>query len=122
MELAKSADLNTDTPDSLLPFNSPASYWIDLNNYNQVKVAAALTIPVLIIQGENDCQVSMTDFNLWKEKLGSQKNVTFKSYPKLNHLFMVCESKSTSADYGKPSNVPVYVINDIAAWVGANKK
>jgi len=122
MELAKSADLNTDTPDSLLPFNSPASYWIDLNNYNQVKVAAALTIPVLIIQGENDCQVSMTDFNLWKEKLGSQKNVTFKSYPKLNHLFMVCESKSTGADYGKPSNVPVYVINDIAAWVGANKK
>lgn len=121
MELAKSPDLKIDTPDTLLPFNSYAPYWIDLNHYNQVKMAQELTIPELIIQGENDCQVSMTDYNLWKEKLGNKKNVTLKSYPKLNHLFMECEGKSTGAEYEKPANIPGYVITDIASWVNKKK-
>lgn len=120
-ELAKSPDLKPDTPDSLLPFNSNAPYWIDLNHYNQVKVAEELKIPIFIMQGENDCQVSMTDYNLWKEKIGNKKNVSLKSYPKLNHLFMECDVKSTGAEYEKPSNVPIYVITDIANWVNKKK-
>jgi len=119
-ELAKSPDLKPDTPDTLLPFGY-APYWIDLNHYDQVKVAEKLTIPIFILQGENDCQVSMTDYNLWKENLGKKKNVTLKSYPKLNHLFMECDVKSTGAEYEKPSNIPGYVITDIANWVNKKK-
>ncbi|HTB07774.1 MAG TPA: DUF3887 domain-containing protein [Bacteroidia bacterium] len=118
--VAKSDDLKPNTPDSLLPFKMDAMYWIDLNHYDQVKTAEGLTVPVLIMQGERDYQVTMTDFNLWKESLSTKPNVEFKSYPKLNHLFIEGVGKSVPAEYKKPGNVPDYVINDLANWI--NKK
>ncbi len=120
VEYAKRPDLKPDAPDSLLPYNVSAPYWIDINHYNQIKTAQELTIPILLVQGERDYQVTMTDYNLWKDKLGKKKNVTFHSYPKLNHLFLEGEGKSTPTEYDKPGHVPLYVINDIANWV--NKK
>ncbi|HXP50595.1 MAG TPA: dienelactone hydrolase family protein, partial [Bacteroidia bacterium] len=120
LKLAESPDLKPNTPDSLLPYGVAAPYWIDINHYNQIKMAQELTMPVLLMQGERDYQVTMVDYNLWKEKLGSKKNVTFKSYPKLNHLFMEGEGKSTPAEYSIQGHVPMYVIDDIAAWI--NKK
>ena len=62
----------------------------------------------------------MTDFNLWKKALGENKNVTFKSYPKLNHLFIEGEGKSTPAEYETPGHVAEYVIDDIVNWVKKN--
>lgn len=103
-------------PNIALPLNLPASYWKSLMNYNHIKTAKALTCPILIMQGERDYQVTMEDFNLWKKKLG-KKNVTFKSYPSLNHLYLESEGKSTPAEYMKPSKVPSYVVTDIAEWV-----
>ncbi len=117
LELAKKPDLKPNTPDSLLPYNVAAPYWIDINHYNQIKMAQDLTMPILLIQGERDYQVTMVDYNLWKEKLGDKKNVTFHSYPKLNHLFMEGEGKSVPAEYEKQGHVPMYVINDIANWI-----
>jgi alpha-beta hydrolase superfamily lysophospholipase len=120
LEFAKRADLKPDAPDSLLPLGLPASYWIDINHYNQVKMAQNLTMPVLILQGERDYQVTMDDYNLWKEKLGDKKNVTLKLYPKLNHMFMEGVGKATPAEYDKAGHITLYVINDIANWVKKN--
>jgi dienelactone hydrolase len=117
LEYAKSPNLKPDAPDSLLPYGVSAPYWIDINHYNQIKTAEELKIPILILQGERDYQVTMDDFNLWKEKLGNHKNVTLKSYPKLNHLFMEGDGKSTPQEYEKPNHVPLYVITDIANWL-----
>ncbi len=44
-------------------FGAPLSYWADLNVYDPAEVAAGLTIPMLILQGERDYQVTMEDFN-----------------------------------------------------------
>jgi dienelactone hydrolase len=119
-EFAKSGNLKPSTPDSLLPFGIIAPYCIDLDRYNQVKTAEELSSPILIMQGENDCQVNMEDFKIWDQALGKRKNVALKSYPKLNHLFFECENKNTGKEYEKPSHVPFYVINDIAGWVNKN--
>lgn len=103
-----------------LPLSLPLSYWKYLNEYNQVKTAKALTCPVLIMQGERDYQVTMEDFNLWKQALGDKKNVSFKSYPGLNHAYFEGKAKAVPADYLKASNVPAYVITDIAEWINKN--
>src|SRR5690606_22576824 len=71
------------TPDSII-LSAPASYWIDLNNYDQLEVAKKLKNRILVIQGENDFQVSVQDFNIWKNTLSDNKNVSFKLYPDLN--------------------------------------
>ncbi len=96
---------------------APASYWIDLKDYHPADLARGLTMPLLIIQGERDYQVTMTDFQNWKDALAGQSNVTLKTYPDLNHLFMTGNGKSTPDEYQTPGNVAPAVIQDIAAWI-----
>jgi uncharacterized protein len=103
--------------DSPAVAGAPATYWLDLKDYNPVEKAKRLGIPMLILQGERDFQVGMTDFGLWKAGLGNSLGVVLKSYPKLNHLFIAGEGKSTPAEYGKPGHVSVEVVDDIAAFV-----
>jgi len=95
----------------------PPSYWNDLAKYDPVESLKRLTLPVLILQGERDYQVTMKDFSIWEEETGEMKNVTMISYPKLNHLFMEGAGKSMPAEYSKPGNIPEYVIGDISAWI-----
>jgi uncharacterized protein len=103
------------------PFGAPASYWLDLRGYNPAALAKELKQPLLFLQGERDYQVTMVDFGRWKEALDSHQNVEFKTYPKLNHLFMEGEGKSMPAEYLKPGTVASYVIEDISKWVSRQK-
>jgi len=96
----------------------PASYWLDMRGYNPPEVAAKLRQPLLILHSERDYQVTMEDFQAWKKGLAEKKNVTFKSYPSLNHLFIEGEGKLTPAEYEKSGHVAPVVIEDIAAWIG----
>ena len=95
----------------------PVSYWVDLKDYDPAATAKKLGIPLLILQGERDYQVTMTDFALWKTAVGSAKGVVMKSYPTLNHLFVAGEGKSLPAEYSKPGHVAPVVIDDIAKFV-----
>ena len=96
----------------------PASYWVDLNNYNQVEVAKKLSkIRILIVQGGNDFQVSKTDFDLWEKNLGKRKNVTLKFYPELNHLLSKQTEKGTTAQYDIPASVSVNLKDDLVNWI-----
>jgi uncharacterized protein len=104
-------------PASLLPLSLPASYWMDLSRCRQVEVARSLRCNILVLQGEKDFQVTLTDLEIWKQALAGKKNVTFRSYPLLNHLFHEVEGRSTGRDYERPGNIPEYVISDIASWI-----
>ena len=95
----------------------PVAYWVDLKEYDPAAAARKLGIPMLILQGERDFQVTMADFALWKTAVGSAKGVVMKSYPALNHLFVPGEGKSLPAEYAKPGHVAPQVIDDIAKFV-----
>jgi dienelactone hydrolase len=94
----------------------PSSYVLDLRTYHPTEVAASLTVPILIIQGERDYQVTMTDFGLWQKALAGHKNATLKSYPGLNHFFMSGTGPGSPAEYAKANHVERAVIEDLAAW------
>lgn len=98
-------------------FAAPASYWIDLQGYDPLQVARSLKMPLLILQGERDYQVTMKDFDRWKAALQGRKSVTFKSYPKLNHLFLEGEGIIGPAEYENVGHVKQEVIEDIARWL-----
>jgi dienelactone hydrolase len=95
----------------------PVSYLLDLKGYNPAEEAAKLTLKILVLQGERDFQVSMSDFALWKAAVGNRKNATLHSYPSLNHLFVAGEGKSTEAEYRKPGHVAPEVIDEVAKWI-----
>ncbi len=95
----------------------PPRYLLDLRGYDPAGEAKKLKAPMLILQGERDYQVTMTDFENWKAALGGRKDVVLKSYPALNHLFVSGVGKSTPAEYRMPGHVDGEVIRDIARWV-----
>jgi hypothetical protein len=110
-------NLKPGTMVQFLGVKAPAEYFLDLRNYNPPRLAASLRIPILILQGERDVQVSMLDFDNWKKALGGKPNVTLKSYPTLNHLFMPVTGRPTGAEYATANHILLEVVEDIAAWV-----
>ncbi len=113
----KGRGLTADTPASELPLKIPAAYWLALRDYDPAATAARLKLPMLVLQGERDYQVTMADFAGWQKALAGRKDVRLKSYPKLNHLFMEGEGKAKPAEYEKAGHVSREVVDDVAAWV-----
>lgn len=100
---------------------SPASYWYSLNQINIADLSTKLSIPIFIAQGSADFQVyADKDYKAWQDLLGDKKNVTFKLYNNLNHLFMTTNGKTDVTEYNTPSHVDQMVIDDIAAWMKGN--
>ena len=129
MEAAEKIAVDIDRPDlksgdmvDIFGSKVPGSYWLDLRGYHPAELAAKLSVPMLILQGERDYQVRMADWEGWKKALAGRSNVTFKSYPALNHLFVAGSGPSTPADYQQPGHVSEEVIADIAAWIARGRK
>ena len=99
----------------------PASYFLDLRGYHPAEVAASLKIPILVLRGSRDYQVTSEDFDAWKSTLGGHANATFKLYPGLTHLFMPSSTPGdglgTPQDYDHLGHVDPHVVRDIASWV-----
>jgi len=113
----RNPDLKIGMTVNVLGASLPASYVLDLRAYHPADVAAALKIPILIVQGGRDYQVTMTDFADWQKALAGHTNVTYKTYPAINHLLMPGTGPASPAEYSKPNHVEQGVVEDIAAWV-----
>jgi uncharacterized protein len=96
------------TPRSEL-MGMPPGYWLEFRDYKAPVDAARVKVPMLILQGEADNQVTMVDFAGWKTAAASWQNATLKSFPKLDHEFV--ETGATSRF------VPEQVIASIADWI-----
>ncbi len=113
----KDPNLSGDTPARELPMGIPASYWLYLLDYSPVQTAQTLNIPMLILQGERDYQVTMEDFAGWREALSDRHDVTFISYPFLNHLFIAGKGQPNPLEYLRSDNVAEDVVDDISSWI-----
>jgi len=100
-----------------LRFGAPPAYWLDLAGYDAVATAAHLPMPLLVLQGGRDYQVTMAEFEEWREGLAGNPAAEFRDYPALNHLFIAGTGASSPAEYGVAGHVDEQVIGDIAAWV-----
>ncbi|NYT11875.1 MAG: alpha/beta fold hydrolase [Methanomassiliicoccales archaeon] len=107
-----------DIGDGEMVLGAGRSYWDDLASYDQMKVASSLKVPMLILQGERDYQVTMEDYDLWKKAL-SGKIVKFISYPTLNHMMIEGEGPSTPQEYTLPGHLAQEVVEDIVDWIGS---
>ena len=115
-ELDKLQDLDALTEDDTV-IGVYASYWKWLAAYDILQAAEEITEPVLLLQGEEDYQVTMVDFNIWKEAIGGRENWRMISYPGLTHVFMPGQKSEGSAVYARDGKVDARVIGDIAAFV-----
>ncbi len=116
----KSLAASNDNPPILLGL--PVAYFLDLKGYDPAAEARRLAIPMLFLQGERDFQVTLEDIALWKAGLAGANNATFHTYSSLNHLFIAGDGPPSPMEYRRPGNVAPVVIEDVAAWVGAQTR
>jgi dienelactone hydrolase len=111
-------DLTPSTPASELPLGAPASYWLDLRDYDPAALAATLGKPMLILQGGRDYQVTVADdLARWQAALSDHPEVTIRVYPECNHLFAPGSGPSSPAEYEPAQHVDARVIADVAQWI-----
>ena len=106
-----------DSASNQMYLGAPAAYWLDLARYNPVAVAVRLPMPILILQGGRDYQVTRVDLAGWRAGLGGRGTVQIREYPSLNHLFMAGTGPSGPAEYAVAGSVDPRVIADIADWI-----
>jgi len=104
--------------DTVMNVYSP--YWKWLAAYDIMQAAEEITKPVLLLQGEEDYQVTMVDFGIWQDAFGQKENWTLKSYPGLTHTFVPGLKTEASAVYSREGKVDEQVILDIASFVLSN--
>jgi len=93
-------------------------YWEYLNNYDQVQTADNLKIPILLLQGKRDYQVTYEeDYAIWNLTFSDNNNVLLKTYNQLNHIFLPGEGTPTNTEYMNKGHVPEEVIQDIVNWI-----
>jgi len=94
------------------------SYWEYLNYYDPVKTAEALSIPMMIIQGLRDYQVTYEDdYLIWNATFSESPNVFLKTYENLNHLFIAGVGIPTNTEYLIKGHVAEDVIDDLINFI-----
>lgn len=114
--IEKIKTLNISEDEKIL--NAYKTYWEYLYNYDQVKTAEALEIPIFILQGKRDYQVTYEDdYMIWNNTLYDDNKVLLKSYNLLNHLFISGEGPPTNTEYMTKGYVSENVIQDLSNWI-----
>lgn len=85
---------------------SDAAYFINENS----------TIPLCILQGESDYETTMEQYEQWKTLLKGRSHVTYHSFEKLNHYFLVANGVEDATDYDEKRSMHTSVAEEIAAW------
>lgn len=104
----------------ILSMNNP---WLSyFAAYNPAADLKKIKCPALILNGENDTQVTcIPNLNAIKASIPSGKNTVIKSFPRLNHLFQVSTTGSSN-EYSKiEQTISPDVLTTIASWLNSLK-
>ncbi len=92
------------------------SYWIDLLSHDPAKLIASVRLPVLILQGDRDLQVSLVDAEALKK---AQPAATLTIVPGVNHVLRRVASEDRAANIATYGDATMPISPAIAAAVAA---
>lgn len=92
-------------------------YLQSILGYDTVGEAQKINAPVLVLQGEEDYQVTMDDYKVWQDSFKDKENWHFTSFPGLTHLFMEGKYEEGPASYEVAQHIPDEVIDVIAGFI-----
>jgi len=97
---------------------APAAYWYDLDDRRPLERVRSLRVPMLLLFGGRDYQVTEADARLWRDALAGRTDVAIRELPDLNHLFITGSGRATPAEYTtRPGHVDESVVRDVARFV-----
>lgn len=110
-------------PDEQVMAGASAYYYKTFDQYIAPALYKELKMPILLLQGANDMQVSVEEFSKYKELLKDHPAMESKLYPETNHLMMPStntKSINIQTEYAIPAHVRDEVIEDIAKFILAH--
>jgi pimeloyl-ACP methyl ester carboxylesterase len=117
--IASAKNAKSDAPlDTLnLPMGLSKRYWSSLDADTFISTLSKLKQRTLFLQGDRDYQVPLADYERWKSRFGKRKNVQFRNWPDLNHLFLPGSGASSPTEYLNAGHVPIEVIKSISEFI-----
>jgi alpha-beta hydrolase superfamily lysophospholipase len=107
--------------DSLIEvvLGASARYWRDLFARRPLDALRRLGVPVLVLQGGKDYQVTRADYELVQAALAGKApgQALTVWLPDLNHLFMKVAGQSTGAEYGLAGREDEQAIAQLVRWI-----
>jgi pimeloyl-ACP methyl ester carboxylesterase len=117
-EIDNPAALQRDQPGTVLLGGVGPAYYLSALRYNEVATARSIPQPLLLLQGDRDYQVTVTDdLDVWRRGLAGRKGVTVVRFPKADHLFLDGTGAPTPLEYQAPGHIDPKVIATIASWI-----
>ncbi len=117
----ESGDYNLEVPHEEMMLSLSAAYWKFVSNYNPVEMMNSLPQRVLVVHGERDYQVPVSEHEKWKKGLEGKKNARVLLFKGLNHPFMYGDKPSVPADYFVEGNVSEELIKTVESWIREKK-
>lgn len=114
----KDKNYTASTVGPTLPLGLAGTFWLNLADYEPVKIAKKQAQPYLILNGERDYQVTEAEAKRWKNGNKNKKSKTIV-YPKLNHMFFAGEGVLIPSEYERKASLEEVVLNDISNWIKA---
>ena len=108
-----------DIDDNEVVLGAGQAYWESLQAYDAFETARSLDVPIFVLHGGRDYQVTATDIDAWRDALAGEPNVRFETYADLNHLFLPGEGPASPAEYQTEGHVDEQLVTDIDAWLEA---
>jgi len=113
----RSEDFDLDSDPSWLPLGLNAHYWMDIIQYDPIAMWQSHPTRMLVLNGEDDYQVSMDEYRCWKNGIGASKNVYYQSFPGIGHGFFASEGIKGPAQYQQQHEVDPKVISAIVRFI-----
>ena len=115
-ELDKLQNLDS-LPESEAVAGAYVPYWRWLAAYDALSAAGEITVPCLLLQGQEDYQVTLEDYVLWQNALGKNPGWTMVTYPGLTHAFTPGQKTEGSNVYARGAHMDPQVIGNIADFI-----
>jgi len=111
-------------PDRVQRFAEASAWTKWFIDYDPLPTARKVRVPVLILQGALDRQISagQADTLAAAMRAAGNRDVTEMVFPGLNHLFLHTTGDGSPVEYPglKDTQVPAEVLDEIASWVKAH--
>lgn len=101
----------------MLPFGGKPKYWLMDRNYKVLEVAKTLTVPIILLQGGRDYNVTKKDFDLWNEAMKGKSNFKSVWLEDLDHLFFEGSGMAKPEDVIKINHVSKKLTERMAEMV-----
>ena len=109
-------DLNLKSK-TMLPFGAKPKYWLLDRNYKVLEVAKTLTVPIQLIQGGRDYNVTKKDYDLWVEAMNGKANFKSTWFEDLDHMYFTGNGMAKPEVMMQPNHVSKKVIAKMVEFV-----